>query len=123
MNTPDENEKLAENAKSLFDDSVERLDAATLSKLNQGRHAALESAGNSRSTRPFVHWMPVTGIAAAALIAVVVMRGPNGEIPVAPGSTATDFEILLSEDNLEMLEDLEFYFWIDPVELETNNVG
>ena len=36
----------------------------------------------------------------------------------------TDFEILLSEDNLDMIEDLEFYSWVGSAELETNgNVG
>ena len=28
-------------------------------------------------------------------------------------STASDLEILLDEDSLEMLEELEFYSWID----------
>ena len=28
-------------------------------------------------------------------------------------AVATDMEILLTEDSLEMLEDLEFYSWID----------
>jgi hypothetical protein len=32
---------------------------------------------------------------------------------MVPTSTATDFEILLNEDNLEMLEELEFYSWLD----------
>jgi hypothetical protein len=34
--------------------------------------------------------------------------------------TATDFEIMLSEDSLDMLEELEFYSWIDTASLETN---
>ena len=32
--------------------------------------------------------------------------------------SAADFEILLSEDSLDMLEDLEFYSWIDTANLE-----
>jgi len=40
---------------------------------------------------------------------------------------ASDMEILLTEDSLEMLEDLEFYSWIDlDEELSTepeNHVG
>ena len=30
----------------------------------------------------------------------------------------TDFEILLSEDSLEMLEDLEFYSWVGTADLD-----
>ena len=34
--------------------------------------------------------------------------------------TATDFEIMLSEDSLDMLEELEFYSWIDTASTEPN---
>ncbi len=37
-------EKFAQEAKTLFDGSVEKLDASTLSTLNQGRHRALAEA-------------------------------------------------------------------------------
>ncbi len=43
MNDPGKNEQIEDRAKTLFDESVERLDAATLSRLNQGRHKALET--------------------------------------------------------------------------------
>ena len=38
----DRDKQIEDRAKTLFDDSVEGLDAATLSRLNQGRHEALE---------------------------------------------------------------------------------
>jgi len=37
---------------------------------------------------------------------------PSTEQLLQPGPD-TDIEILLTEDSLEMLEDLEFYSWID----------
>ena len=38
--------------------------------------------------------------------------------------TASDFEMLLEEDSLEMFEDLEFYALLDAVDSEANgNVG
>ncbi|MDA0705793.1 MAG: DUF3619 family protein [Proteobacteria bacterium] len=43
-------EQFAEQAKQLFDNSVEQLDTATLSRLNQGRHAALEVLQGNRVT-------------------------------------------------------------------------
>ena len=50
------NDKLAQEAKALFDESVDKLDAATLSALNSRRHAALEAA---RSGRPeWRRWAP-----------------------------------------------------------------
>lgn len=117
-------QQLAEQAKRLFDGSVEQLDAATLSRLNQGRHAALEELHRSRSTSAWVRWLPATGVAAAAVVTVMVMRGPTGvDIPVEP-DVAADFEILLEEESLEMLEELEFYSWLEASDLDENgNVG
>ena len=111
MNEADE--KFAQQAKELFDHSVDGLDASTLSRLNRGRQAALAklASGNRR----WSHWMPATatGVAAAVFVAVLVMRGPMAvdgiEMPVA----ATDMEILLGEESIDMLEDLEFYSWLD----------
>ena len=125
MNEPkdnDVNDELATQAKELFDDSVERLDAAALSRLNQGRHAAIEQRQSGHSAIVWGRWVPATGIAAAALVAVMVMRGP--EMDDMPADSVTDFEILLEGESLEMFEDLEFYSWLEAADLEANgNVG
>lgn len=121
---PELNELFAAQAKELFDDSVERLDAATLSRLNKGRHQALAELQQTRLAGQWARWMPATGVAAAALVTVIMLQNPGVEGPEPPAATATDFEILLSEDSLEMLEELEFYSWIDPQDLENGgNVG
>jgi len=117
-------QQFAEKAKQLFDGSVEQLDAATLSRLNQGRHVALEELHRSRPSAVWVRWLPATGVAAAAIVTVMVMRGPNGvDVPMEP-DVAADFEILLEDESLEMLEDLEFYSWLEAADLDENgNVG
>ncbi len=59
-----------------------------------------------------------------ALLAVMVMRGPDGVDAIEGPATASDFEMLLEEDSLDMLEELEFYFWLEASDLEVNgNVG
>jgi len=123
MTTPNDDKGLEQQSKALFDDSVERLDAATLSRLNRGRQAALAEVRDARGTRRWVRWMPATGMAAAAVVAVVMLRGPVPTDGMAVPA-ATDFEILIGDDNLEMIEDLEFYSWLDTVEAEAaDNVG
>lgn len=105
----------AEKAKQLFDESVEGLDGETRSRLNQGRQAALEELKTGKPV--WVQWAPAAGVAAAAVVAVVLWTGNPPTDVVTPEASASDFEILLTEDSLEMLEDLEFYSWI---ELEGN---
>lgn len=123
-NDPQKDAQFADEAKQLFDDSVDSLDAATLSRLNQGRHRALAELSSTRTRRQWLGWIPAAGVAVAVLLTVMIMRGPNGvDIPIE-SVTTTDFEILLDEDSLEMLEDLEFYSWLESVDLDANgNVG
>jgi hypothetical protein len=104
-------EAFAKKAKQRFDESVARLDGETQSRLNRSRHAALAELENGRPA--WVQWMPATGIAAAAVLAVVVWTGMPVTDELASPDVASDMEILLTEDSLEMLEDLEFYSWID----------
>ena len=108
-------------AKELFDDSVERLDAATLSRLNQGRHQALAEMQQSPHVAQWRRLAPVMGIAAAALVAVFLVRGPAGVEMVEDAITASDFEMLLQEDSIEMFEDLEFYSLLDAVDAEAGD--
>ena len=100
--------EFAQQTKELFDESVGGLDAATLSTLNQARQRALAVQQHAGVLR----WVPAAGVAAVTLVAVMlVLPGPT-EVEVMP-TTVTDMEILLGEDSIEMLEDLEFYSWID----------
>ena len=110
-------DKFADQAKSLFDDSVDRLDGATLSTLNQSRHRALEelTAGPS----PMWRWAPAAGVTAAVLLAVMVTLEEQPAVDAMPDSVA-DMEILLGEESIEMLEDLEFYTFIDMLEQEND---
>jgi hypothetical protein len=119
----DPGKNLEQQAKELFDDSVEKLDAASLSRLNQGRHKALEELQRTGAVH-WGRWAPAAGVAAAAVVAVVVMNGQVGVEASTDPVTASDFEMLLEADSLEMLEDLEFFSLLDAVDTETNgNVG
>ena len=109
-------ERFTEDAKALFDESVERLDAATLSTLNRNRHEAVERARYAK--RRWLRWAPAGGVAAAIVVAIVLALPGNG-IDTLPAAT-TDMDILLGEDSIEMLEDLEFYVWLD---MQDDDVG
>ena len=125
-----DDDAFVEKASQLFDASVDGLDGETRSKLNRGRQAAL--AELQTGGRRWTQWVPAGGVAVAAVAALIVWS-MSLQVPEldAPG-VASDMEILLTEDSLEMLEDLEFYSWIDldgettdEIEAEgpANNVG
>ena len=112
-------EQLQEQAKALFDSSVDELDAATLSRLNQGRQRALGEL-NRPGLVTWGRWAPAAGVAAAAVVAVVMINATGGDMTQGGPVTASDFEMLLEGDSLEMLEDLEFFSLLDAVDAETD---
>lgn len=100
-----------QRARALFEDSVERLDARTRSKLTQARNRALDEVKQSAAWRRWI-WAPAGGFAFAALVAVGVVLWPG--VATQPGAAALeDLEIVADSDNLDMLEDVEFYAWLD----------
>lgn len=124
MNERRDDEEFAGRAKALFDESVERLDAATQSRLNRGRQAALAELDRTGPAGHWGRWMPAAGIAAAAAVAVVVWQGHPVDGTSPPADSVTEFEILIGEDSIEMFEDLEFYRWMDVAQMEPGgNVG
>ena len=118
-----EDQAFASKAKEVFDESVQGLDAKAQSRLNRARHEALAHAGTGVRHSQWLRWAPATGVAAAAVVAVVLVTGRPPIDELTPPATVSDFEILLDQESFEMLEELEFYSWID-LEVEGNgNVG
>ena len=118
-----EDRAFASKAKEIFDQSVQGLDGEAQSRLNRARQEALAHAGAGVGHSQWLRWAPATGVAAAAVVAVVVLTGRPPIDELTPPATVGDFEILLDQESFEMLEELEFYSWID-LEVEGNgNVG
>ena len=111
----DETTAFAARAKAVFDASVAGLDGRTRSRLTQARHAAVEALARPRAAWRS-RWLPAAGLAAAALAAVVVM------LDVQPGNNepqfaavVEDMELLTGAEDIELLEDMEFYAWLEGV--------
>jgi hypothetical protein len=112
--TPDEQNddgRLAERARQLFDESVQKLDAETLSRLNRGRQHALAEASRGGAGVVWHRWAPVAAAVTAAA-AIFIVWGPGNGVDELPPALGSDVEILLAEEELELLEDLEFYRWM-----------
>ena len=109
MTTPND-ERWLERARALLDESAGNLDAATLSRLNRARQAALAARrkGPSRWT-----WSVMLAGAAAAVFALALGLHHRGAAPPPVGLDAADIDVLTSDDDLDVAENLDFYAWLE----------
>ncbi|HKE94452.1 MAG TPA: hypothetical protein VKB34_09125 [Povalibacter sp.] len=113
MSDHDERSPFEQRSKALFDESVEQLNGHVRSRLTQARHQAVAQSGASHLSRRI--WMPAAAATAAAVVAVFVVVPRLGNERGLPESfaAADDMAILLNNDDLELLEDMDFYVWLD----------
>src|SRR5262249_12072920 len=105
-------EPWVDDARRLLDASAQSLDAATLSRLNRARQAALAQR------RPRVRgWLPALGLAgsAAAVLLAVALWAPQhrGEAPGLHAPVAAMDSENAADDSLEFYQNLEFYAWLE----------
>ena len=95
--------------KSTLDQQADNLDAATLSRLNQSRQAALQQLEKKRHVKSWQLWVPASGLVAAVLLTSVFLFKAE-EIAVSTG--IDEIEIIASNDGMDMYEKLDFYMWL-----------
>ena len=107
-------EELARRMRAALDARSESYDASTQSQLNQARQRALDELDKGRA--PLLGVLPLAGASAAAVLVAVVLVSRPGLAPepvagpvVAELAAVDDFELLLAGDDLDMLENYEFY--------------
>ena len=109
MNEDELNSKIRQD----LEDSVDALDANTLSKIRQIRAKAVDKAGSNHSIwsgnkQGFL----IGGVATTCVmvLAVVLLLNSSTSMQSIP---AEDIELISSSDNFELYEDLEFYEWLE----------
>jgi hypothetical protein len=100
--------------KALLDDSLQDIDAATLSRLNQARQRALQLG---RSQRRSSWRRPTLGLALASALLLLLVPG-RAPPPVAEGLPETslsplEIALLSDAEDLDLVENLEFYAWLE----------
>jgi hypothetical protein len=119
-----EHPKWTRQAQALLDESAQKLDASTLSRLNRARQAAL----GQRRARTMRAWFVPAGFASACvlLLAVAVWHG-HAPRPVhsPPASTSSQPDELATNeadvnDDDEFYEDLDFYTWLEAQDQDTD---
>ena len=95
-------DKLLLKINQQLDDSIETLDAGTLSKLNQARHHALEQP----SSRHF-NWMLPAALASILIISSLWMINYPTHTQQQAGIASYD-----EYDEMELINDIEFISWL-----------
>lgn len=119
-------DSFVEQAGRRLRDGVKTLDATTRSRLNRARRKALlELRDRSRMQRWIAdQWAPAVGATFIALLAAglwfgVGMQTASENMPMQTAGAPVDLgdladlDMLLADENLEMIEDLQFYLWMD----------
>lgn len=115
MNNATEN-LMIEKARAVFRESVAELDAATLQRLRGARERALQQAQTTTAFWQHPAWGVPLGAAAIVLAAVIggLVWWNLGSQPGVPFATnnGEDMAIVLSNDNLDMYANMDFYQWL-----------
>ena len=109
MTQDSQEQRFLERAKTDLDESIEFMDAPTLSRLRQARTRALERLGEKRQRRYVVPIGALATASAALLVVILWTSTPT----LGPESVLDDLELLSSLDALDLYEDLEFYEWLE----------
>ncbi len=115
MTTPRDN--FEQQVRDVLEESVSRIDDTTLGQLAAARCRALDPVERQRG---FGRWfLPAAGALAAAMLLVLVFYwGGRPQYQQAAGDYLLDAEIIDSPENLELLQDMDFYVWLTE---ESNN--
>jgi Tfp pilus assembly protein PilN len=84
--------------------SERELDTDTVQHLAQARSHAMNAAASKRR-----FFMPVTGMALASVVALVLVLSPNFQDNQT--TPLSNDEMLLSE-GIDLYEDMDFYYWL-----------
>jgi hypothetical protein len=119
-------EHFVEQAGRMLRDGAQALDASTRSRLNRNRQKALLELRERSPMRRWIadQWVPAVGAAMVALLVAGLWFGVGMQTgretnsrqttvaPTDPGELL-DLDVLLADESLEMIEELEFYLWMD----------
>lgn len=104
---PDD-ERFVAQAKAVLDRTAAELEPATTRRLQRVRLSALDA---KPSRLGWTVWTGGLAIASVAALAVMLwIKQPVGEHPQVP--LVEDIDLMLSAENVELAEDLEFYHWL-----------
>lgn len=106
--------ELERRAREVFDQNVEQIPRDIRTKLAQARARALDEMDAPRRR----HWKAwgsaTTAVAAgAAAVAIVMSRPQRDADQLQNAASLEDLELLATTEEFEMMDELEFYAWVE----------
>ena len=118
MTREDKQAEFERRIKAMLDEGDNELDGHVMSRLTQARHAAIDSL--DKRSRSYSTWAPAAVVAGASVFALILWLGQQSPGPEGQQvAVLEDLELMLSEEDLEFYEELEFYAWLD----DTGDLG
>ena len=105
---PEADKTMLQSVVASLDESVEHLDARTLSRLNRARHEALATREKFSQIKP-----PWLTAGTFAFLFVSLMTG--WMLFSAPGKaqlSPDEFELVLANEDFELMQNLDFVVWM-----------
>lgn len=91
-----------------LDQSLVDPDANTRFRLNAMRREALQ-----QHPEGLRHWLPATGLIAATVALMLVWMLPQEQADNGFDMVLADIEVLASDAGVDLLNDMEFYQWLE----------
>lgn len=106
--------KLTDIAKTALDQKTEALSSDTQHRLRLAREQALKQAVKESWTH-WLSWRWLSGVGAGVALASVIafMIVPNVQTTPNSLSPLDDLDLLTAEVDMDLVDDLEFYQWLD----------
>lgn len=106
---------LIDKTVAALDESADQLDYRSQLQLKRAREAALAALDEPAKAPAKRGWLWLTAVPAAlAVVMLLPLAHKNPVSSTSPESLAMlqDFEIMVAGEDVEMLEDMEFYQWL-----------
>jgi hypothetical protein len=104
-----------QRSRAMLQRSVAGASPQLRARIARVRQQALDEAHGDE--RMHAAWLPAAALGTLAAIAIVVQMAPMEPEIAAQGAmaavTAADTALLLNADNLDLLERMEFYLWLE----------
>jgi hypothetical protein len=107
-----EDDNLAKSVSDALDQSIDHIDAAMLSRLNQARHRALSVNHRRRAGLPWLAAGSLAAIAIAVLATRLLLTSPATLDDNMPIASIDDAEFIVVSEDIELLNDIDFVSWM-----------